>query len=68
MSRPEQDTTKKERMDKNVTKLEFDAGNSKVYKVEAIRESAVYAKELKGHLLSCYYLVAWKGYPQKENT
>ena len=32
----EQDTTRKERVDENVTKLEFDVGNSEEYKVEAI--------------------------------
>ena len=37
----EQDTTRKERVDENVTELEFDAGKSKEYKVEAIQDSAV---------------------------
>ena len=36
MSLLEQDTIKKGRVDKNVMKLEFDAGNSEEYKVEAI--------------------------------
>ena len=64
----EQDTTKKERVDEKVTELDFEAGNSKVYKVEAIRDSAVYARELEGHLPGLYYLVAWKSYPEEENT
>ena len=63
----EQDTTRKERMDKQVTKLE--AGDSEEYKVEAIWDSAVYANELKsGQLPGLYYLVAWKGYSEEENT
>ena len=69
MSLLEQDTTRKERVDENITKLEFDAGNSKEYEVKAIRNSAVYAMELEsGHLPGLYYLVAWKGYPKEENT
>ena len=69
MSLLEQDTTRKKQVDKNVTELEFDAGNSKEYKVEAIWENAVYAMESEsGHLPGLYYLVAWKGYPEEENT
>ena len=68
MSLLEQDTTKKERVDEKVTELDFEAGDSKEYKVEAIWDSAVYARELEGHLPGLYYLVAWKGYPEKENT
>ena len=36
--------------------------------MEAIRDSAVYVKEADGHRLGLYYLVAWKGYPEEENT
>ena len=65
----EQDTTWKERVNKKVTELDFEAGNSKEYKVEAIWDSAVYTVESKsGHLPGLYYLVAWKGYSEKENT
>ena len=64
----EQDTTKKERVDEKVTELDFEAGNSKEYEVEAIRDSAVYSRESEGHLPGLYYLVAWKGYPEEENT
>ena len=32
----EEDITRKERVDENVTELEFDAGNSEEYKVETI--------------------------------
>ena len=54
-------------MDEQVTELE--AGNSKEYEVEAIRDSAVYASESEsGQLPGLYYLVAWKGYPEEENT
>ena len=65
----EKDTTKKERVhEENVEEL--DAGdNSREYKVEAIWDSAVYARESEsGHLPGLYYLVSWKGYPKKENT
>ena len=53
-----QDITKKERVDKRVTKLDFEAGNSKEYKVEAIWDSAIDAKELEDHPPGFYYLVA----------
>ena len=68
MSLLEQDTTKKGQMDENVTELEFEAGNSEEYEVEAIWDSAVYANEAKGHLSGLYYLVAWKKYPKEEST
>ena len=67
MSLLEQDTTKKEWVDEQVTELE--AGDSKKYEVEAIWDSAVYASKLElGQLLGLYYLVGWKGYPEEENT
>ena len=68
----EQNTTKKEPINKRVTKLE--AGDSEEYKVEAIWNSAVYARESElGQLpdlyyLVAWYLVAWKGYLKEENT
>ena len=68
MSLLEQDTTTKGRVDKNVTELEFNAGNNKEYKMEAIWNSTVYTKESKGHVLEFYYLIAWKGYSKEENT
>ena len=62
----EQDTIRKERVEKV---SELNAGDdSKEYKVEAIWDSAVYARELEGYLPGLYYLVAWKGYPKEENT
>ena len=69
MSLLEQDTTKKERVDKKVTELDFEADNSKEYEVKGIWDSAVYAiKSELGHLSGLYYLVAWKGYLEKKNT
>ena len=65
----ERDTTRKKRVDEKVTELDFEVGDSKEYKVEAIWDSAVYAMESEsGHLPGLYYLVAWKGYPEEENT
>ena len=64
-----QNTTRKERVDKRVTELELEAGGSGKYEVEAIWNSAVYASKLEsGQLLGLYYLVAWKGYREEENT
>ena len=55
----EQDTTGKERVDKQVKELELEADNSEEYKVEAIWNSAVYASKLEsGQLPGLYYLVA----------
>ena len=52
-----------------MSQLEFHDNDDKEYEVKAIHDSAVYAKESKSdHLLSLYYLVSWKGYPEKENT
>ena len=67
MSFLEQDTTRKGRINE-FSAPELEPGDNKEYKVEAIRDSAVYAKEANGHLLGLYYLVAWKGYPKEENT
>ena len=64
----EQDTTRKERVDEKVTELDFEAGNSEEYEVEAIRNSTVYARESEGNLPGLYYLVTWKCYPKEENT
>ena len=73
MSLLEQDTTREGRVDENATKLaELNAGDdedSGEYKVEAIWDSAIYAKESEsGHLPGLYHLVSWKGYPEEENT
>ena len=47
----ELDTTRKERVDEKVTELDFEAGDKEEYKVEAIQDSAVYARKSEGHLL-----------------
>ena len=65
----EQNTTKKEQVNKRVMELELEAGNSKEYKVEVIWDSAVYASKLElGQLPGLYYLVVWKDYLEEENT
>ena len=55
----EQNTTKKGRMNELFPKPEpkFDTDDNKKYKVEAIIDSDVYAKEAEGHLPGLYYLV-----------
>ena len=64
----EQDIIKKEQLDKKITELNFKAGNSKEYKVEAIWNSSVYVNKTKDHLLGLYYLVVWEGYSEEKNT
>ena len=70
MSLLEQDTTRKGRVDKKISQLEFeDNGEGKEYEVEAICDSTVYVKELKsGQLPGLYYLIFWKDFPEEENT
>ena len=50
--------------------MEFDVGNNREeYKVEAIWDSTVYAKESEsGHLSGFYYQVSLKRYLKEENT
>ena len=58
-------------MDKKVRQIEFDAGDDDngEYKVEAIWDSVVDARESKsGHLSDLYFLISWKGYSEEENT
>ena len=65
-----QDTIRKRWVDDENT-AELDAGDNKSgkYKVEAIRNSEVYARGSEsGHLLGLYYLVLWKRYPEEKNT
>ena len=65
----EQDTTRKGQVDDNATELDPGDDDSGEYKVEAIRDSAVYAQESEsGHLPGLYYLISWKNYPEEENT
>ncbi len=60
MSLLDQDTTRKGRVDEVTSQLEFegDGSDGEEYKVEAIRDSAVYAKKSEGHLPGLYYLVS----------
>ena len=59
MSLLKQDTTKKGRVDENAIELDVGNNNSGEYKVEAIWDSAVYAKKSEsGHLPGLYYLVS----------
>ena len=56
-------------MDENATELDVGNNDSGEYKVEAIWDSAVYARESEsGQLPGLYYQVSWKGYPEEENT
>ncbi len=57
-------------MDKATSQLEFKGnGEGEEYKVEAIWDSAVYARGSNSGLLpDLYYLVSWKSYPEEENT
>ena len=58
MSLLEQDIARKGRVDEDVTELDVGNKNRK-YKVKAIWDSAVYARESKsGHLPELYYLVS----------
>ena len=70
MSLLEQDTTTKKRINKLFLEPEpeFDAGNNKKYKVEAIKDSAIYAKEAKKYLSGLYYQISWKDYPEIKIT
>ena len=65
----EQDTTRKGRVHgENVEELDAVDDNGE-YEVEAIWDSAVYARESEsGHLPGLYYLMSWKKYPEEENT
>ena len=45
----------------------FEPDDDKKYKVEAIQDSAVYAKEANGYPLDMYFFIAWNGYPEEEN-
>ena len=60
MSLLEQDTTRKRRINKLFPEPEpeFDIGNSKKYEIKEIIDSAVYAKEVEGHLPGLYYFVS----------
>ena len=58
MSSLELDIIKKKRMNKNAIELDA-SNNSEEYKVEAIWDSAIYARKSKsGHLSGFYHLVS----------
>ena len=68
MSLLKQDITKREQVEK-MPELNTSNNDIKEYKMEAIQDSAIYAKKSEsGHLLGFDYLVACKGYPREENT
>ena len=62
MSLLEQDTTRKGQVDKPRSQLEFeDNSDGEEYKFEAIRHSAVFARESEsGHLPGLYYLLKFR--------
>ena len=66
----EQDTMRKKQINGlfREPEPEFNAGDNKEYKVKAIKDSVVYAKEAERHLPDLYYLVSWKCYPEEEST
>ena len=68
MSLLEQDSTRKRRVEEDVTKLDAGDNEGGEYKVEAIYNSTVYARELADHLPGLYYLISWKGYLEEKNT
>ena len=70
MSLLEQDITRKGGVDEKILQLEFeDDGKGKEYEVEAICNSAVYAKESESSQLpGLYSLISWKDFSEEENT
>ena len=60
MSLLEKNIIKKRWVDEVVRQIEFDVrdNNSGKYKVKAIRNIAIYAKEADGYLSKLYYLIA----------
>lgn len=56
-------------MDIPISSIEFDESeNNRIYEVEVMTNSEIYAKELsEDYILGLYYLVSWKNYPNMEN-
>ena len=52
----------------NLVKLDTSNNKGGEYKIEAIRDSVVYARESASHLPELYYLVSWKAYLEEKNT
>ena len=65
----EQDTTRKGRVEEKTSQLQLqDNDKGEEYKVKAIPDSAVYAKEFEsGQLPGLYYPISWKDFPEDEN-
>ncbi len=63
MSLLEQDNIRKGRVE---IAIELDKGNSEEYEVEAICDSAVYARESEGYLPGLYYLADGKATSRKK--
>ncbi len=69
----EQVITRKGQMDNALPEpkknIEFEAGGNKKYEVKKIIDSAVYAQQTNSNdqISGLYYLVLWKGYPEKKN-
>ena len=65
-------TQQKKRQVNILLKLEseqkLDARDEKKYKVKAIYDNKVYAKEATDQLSELYYLISWKGYIEKKST
>lgn len=64
----EQNTTKKEKVDK-MSQQELNEGHSKVYKVEVIKYNKFYTKKsVSSYLANIYDLILWKSHSEKKNT
>ena len=70
MSLLKQNITRKRQIDEKTSQLKFKInGKDEEYKVEAIGDSMVYARELESsYLPSLYYLISWKDFTEEENT
>ena len=64
----EQNITRKEQVDKQVIKLEIEAGNSKEYEIKAICNRTIYIYKAKSYLPGLYNLIMWRKYSKIENT
>ena len=62
----EQNTSKKGQINVFTEVLKFELGDDKEYKVEAMQDIAIYAKEADRNLSGLYYLVIWKGYSKEK--
>lgn len=67
MSLLEQDITKKGQVNK-FSELELAVVEDKKYKIEGIRDNAVYNEAVEGKVPGLYYLIPWKSYSKKMTT